>query len=93
MLRSTLVTSGVTILSRIVGLRREQVRGYYLGTGSASDAFGIASTIPNMLRRLFAEGAMTAAFVPTLFFGGDFTFLLRALFDGFMPGKKEDVGA
>jgi putative peptidoglycan lipid II flippase len=64
MLRSTLVTSGVTILSRIVGLLREQVRGYYLGTGSASDAFGIASTIPNMLRRLFAEGAMTAAFVP-----------------------------
>lgn len=63
-LKSSLITSGVTILSRIVGLVREQVRGYYLGTGMESDAFGVASTIPNMLRRMFAEGAMTAAFVP-----------------------------
>lgn len=63
-LRSTLVMSAMTVLSRIVGLLREQVRGYYVGTGMESDAFGIASTIPNMLRRLFAEGAMTAAFVP-----------------------------
>lgn len=63
-LKSTLVTSILTVLSRIVGLLREQVRGYYLGTGMESDAFGIAATIPNMLRRLFAEGAMTAAFVP-----------------------------
>ncbi|NOZ00694.1 MAG: murein biosynthesis integral membrane protein MurJ, partial [Deltaproteobacteria bacterium] len=63
-LRSTLVMSILTILSRILGLVREQVRGYYIGTGMESDAFGIASTIPNMLRRLFAEGAMTAAFVP-----------------------------
>ena len=63
-LQSTVVISGLTILSRILGLVREQVRAYYIGTGMASDAFGIASTIPNMLRRLFAEGAMTAAFVP-----------------------------
>jgi len=63
-LKSTVVLSGLTVLSRIVGLLREQVRGYYLGTGWESDAFGVASTIPNMLRRLFAEGAMTAAFVP-----------------------------
>ncbi len=63
-LRSTLVMSLMTILSRVVGLAREVVRGYYVGTGMESDAFGIASTIPNMLRRLFAEGAMTAAFVP-----------------------------
>jgi putative peptidoglycan lipid II flippase len=63
-LKSTMVNSGLTILSRIVGLARETVRGYYLGTGWQSDAFGIASTLPNMLRRLFAEGAMTAAFVP-----------------------------
>lgn len=63
-LRSSLVTGGLTVLSRIAGLVREQVRGYYLGTGMESDAFGIAATIPNMLRRLFAEGAMTAAFVP-----------------------------
>lgn len=63
-LRSTLITSFLTLLSRITGLLREVVRGYYIGTGMESDAFGIASTIPNMLRRLFAEGAMTAAFVP-----------------------------
>ncbi len=63
-LQSTMVTSVLTVLSRIVGLLREQVRGYYLGTGMESDAFGIAATIPNLLRRLFAEGAMTAAFVP-----------------------------
>ncbi len=64
LLRSTLAMSLMTILSRIVGLAREVVRGYYVGTGMESDAFAIASTIPNMLRRLFAEGAMTAAFVP-----------------------------
>lgn len=63
-LKSTLIVSFFTILSRITGLLREQVRGYYVGTGMFSDAFGIASTIPNMLRRLFAEGAMSQAFVP-----------------------------
>ncbi len=56
--------TSMTILSRVLGLVREQVRGYYLGTGAASDAFGLASTIPNLFRRLFAEGAMTAALVP-----------------------------
>lgn len=64
LLRSTLVVSLMTVLSRVTGLAREMVRGYYLGTSAESDAFSIASTIPNMLRRLFAEGAMTAAFVP-----------------------------
>lgn len=64
LLRSTLVMSALTILSRVVGLGREVARGYYVGIGMQSDAFGIASTIPNLFRRLFAEGAMTAAFVP-----------------------------
>ncbi len=54
----------MTLVSRVLGLVREQVRALYLGTGAASDAFGLASTIPNLLRRLFAEGAMTAAFIP-----------------------------
>lgn len=63
-LKSSIVMSSMTVLARIFGLVREQVRGIYLGTGMESDAFGIASTIPNLLRRLFAEGAMTAAFVP-----------------------------
>lgn len=85
-LGSTVVTSALTVVSRVVGLVREQVRGYYLGTGMESDAFGIASTIPNMLRRLFAEGAMTAAFVPvftSLRTDGDREQLSR-FFSGFM---------
>lgn len=56
--------TAMTLVSRVLGLVREQVRAVYLGTGAASDAFGLASTIPNLFRRLFAEGAMTAAFIP-----------------------------
>ena len=63
-LRSASVMSVMTLISRVLGLVREQVRAVYLGTGAASDAFGLASTIPNLLRRLLAEGAMTAAFIP-----------------------------
>jgi len=63
-LRGAGIMTLMTALSRVLGLVREQVRSYYLGTGMASDAFGIASVLPNLLRRLFAEGAMTAAFVP-----------------------------
>jgi putative peptidoglycan lipid II flippase len=54
----------MTLLSRILGLVREQVRAHFLGTGWASDAYGIATLIPNLFRRLLAEGAMTAAFIP-----------------------------
>jgi len=50
--------------SRVLGLVREQVRAHFLGTTFASDAFGIAFQIPNLLRRLVAEGAMSAAFIP-----------------------------
>lgn len=54
-----------TITSRILGLAREQVMAYYFGANDANDAFRIASRIPNLVRDLFAEGAMSAAFVPT----------------------------
>ena len=64
LLRSAGVMTAMTLLSRVLGLVREQVRAHYLGTGAASDAFGLAATIPNLLRRLLAEGAMTAAFLP-----------------------------
>ena len=64
MFRSAVVMTALTFLSRILGLVREQIRGYYLGTGMGSDAFGLASSIPNLFRRLLAEGAMTSAFVP-----------------------------
>jgi len=52
--------------SRVLGLVREQVRAWYLGTSIGSDAFGIAFQIPNLLRRLVAEGAMSAGFIPVL---------------------------
>lgn len=52
--------------SRVLGLVREQVRAHFLGTSLASDAFGIAFQIPNLLRRLVAEGAMSAGFIPVL---------------------------
>src|SRR5215210_6734117 len=54
-----------TITSRILGLARDQVLAYYFGAGDVNDAFRIASRIPNLVRDLFAEGAMSAAFVPT----------------------------
>lgn len=84
-LRSTAIVAFFTLLSRITGLLREQVRAYYLGTGMGSDAFGIAATIPNMMRRLFAEGAMTAAFLPFFSEYKDLTKEERDLFfSGFM---------
>ncbi|MGE0614487.1 MAG: murein biosynthesis integral membrane protein MurJ [Bacteriovoracia bacterium] len=54
-----------TFLSRIMGLVREQVFAVFFGAGFATDAFNIAFRIPNLLRDLFAEGAMSAAMVPT----------------------------
>lgn len=54
-----------TFFSRILGLVREQVFAVMFGAGNATDAFNIAFRIPNLLRDLFAEGAMSAAFVPT----------------------------
>jgi len=51
--------------SRILGVVREQVLAYYFGAGTAMDAYNVAYRFPNLLRDLFAEGAMSAAFVPT----------------------------
>jgi len=58
--------TAMTLLSRVLGLVREQVRAHYLGTSAASDAFGVATMLPNLFRRFFAEGAMTGAFIPVL---------------------------
>jgi putative peptidoglycan lipid II flippase len=66
MARAAGVISGATFLSRILGLVREQVFAAQFGAGFAVDAFQVAFRIPNLLRDLFAEGAMSAAFVPTL---------------------------
>jgi putative peptidoglycan lipid II flippase len=54
-----------TLLSRVLGLVREQTMATLFGAGLATDAFNVAFRIPNLLRDLFAEGAMSSAFVPT----------------------------
>ena len=63
--RSAGVMSAATLVSRLLGLVRDQVLAYLFGAGNAMDAFNVAARIPNLLRELFAEGAMSAAFVPT----------------------------
>ncbi|MFN8589239.1 MAG: murein biosynthesis integral membrane protein MurJ [Candidatus Eisenbacteria bacterium] len=54
-----------TLLSRVLGLARDQVMAAMFGAGFASDAFNTAFRVPNLLRDLFAEGAMSASFIPT----------------------------
>ena len=54
----------LTLVSRITGLAREIVAGHYLGTSSVASAFTVAFTIPNLFRKLFGEGALSAAFIP-----------------------------
>lgn len=63
-LRSTRVVTLLTLLSRLFGYLRDLVVAILLGTSLGADAFIIAFRLPNLLRRLTAEGAMTAAFVP-----------------------------
>ena len=58
--------SSFTLLSRITGLIRELLVARFFGAGAATDAFFVAFRIPNLLRRLFAEGAFSQAFVPIL---------------------------
>src|SRR3954468_2058608 len=53
------------LVSRLLGLVREQVFAVLFGAGNLTDAFNVAFRIPNLLRNLFAEGAMSASFVPT----------------------------
>ena len=55
---------GLTLVSRILGLGREVVAGHYLGTGLVASAFTVAFTVPNLFRKLFGEGALSAAFIP-----------------------------
>jgi len=62
--RAAGVLGAATILSRIMGMVRDMVVSRLFGAGYATDAFFAAFQIPNMLRRFFAEGALTSAFVP-----------------------------
>lgn len=66
LLRSSGVVGVMTMLSRVMGLVRDMVIARYFGAGAGADAFFVAFKIPNFLRRLFAEGAFSQAFVPVL---------------------------
>lgn len=66
MLRSGLIVSALTLGSRIAGLLRDMVLAQVVGASTSADAFFVAFKIPNFLRRLFAEGAFSQAFVPVL---------------------------
>ncbi|MDL2228649.1 murein biosynthesis integral membrane protein MurJ [Treponema sp. OttesenSCG-928-L16] len=55
----------LTLVSRILGLVREMTKAALLGTSALSDAFSVAFLIPNLFRRLFAEGSISVAFIPT----------------------------
>src|SRR6187402_1389400 len=56
----------MTLLSRITGFARDTLIAVFFGAGALTDAFFVAFRIPNLLRRLFAEGAFSQAFVPIL---------------------------
>ncbi len=64
LLRSTAVIGSLTLVSRLLGLVRDILIARFLGAGVVSDAFFTAFKLPNVFRRMFAEGAFNAAFVP-----------------------------
>lgn len=64
LLKSTGVVSSMTLVSRILGFVREILFAAQIGMGAAMDVFFVAFRIPNLFRRMFAEGAFTQAFVP-----------------------------
>lgn len=76
--KSAVIVSVITMLSRILGYMRDALNAALLGVGMVSDAFFVAFRIPNMLRNLLAEGALSSAFIPV------FTEYLE-------KKKKEDV--
>lgn len=66
LLRSMFSFSSMTLVSRVLGLVRDVVLSRWFGASAATDAFFVAFKIPNFLRRLFAEGSFSLAFVPVL---------------------------
>ncbi len=66
LLRTLAAVSSMTMLSRVTGLLRESLFARAFGAGAYTDAFNVAFRLPNLLRRLFAEGAFSQAFVPIL---------------------------
>jgi len=66
LLKSTLTVGSATFVSRLLGFARDVVFARYFGASGATDAFFLAFRIPNFMRRLFAEGAFSLAFVPIM---------------------------
>lgn len=66
LIQSTSVVSGMTLVSRILGLVRDMVLARFFAVSMVMDAFLVANRIPNMLRRFFAEGAFSQGFVPVM---------------------------
>ena len=66
LLKAASIVSLLTLLSRVTGLVREQLVAAAFGASGITDAFNVAFRIPNLFRRLFAEGAFSQAFVPLL---------------------------
>lgn len=66
LLRSSALVGSMTMMSRVLGLLRDIVIAAFVGASANADAFFVAFKIPNFLRRLFAEGAFSQAFVPVL---------------------------
>lgn len=66
LLRSSALVGSMTMLSRVLGLLRDVVIAGFVGASANADAFFVAFKIPNFLRRLFAEGAFSQAFIPVL---------------------------
>ena len=76
-LKSTSLISALTVVSRIFGYVRDRRISFLLGTGDLADAYSIAFRIPNTLRRLVGEGAVSAAFIP--------------VFTQYMAEKREEM--
>src|SRR5215212_6859566 len=66
LLKVLATVSGMTFISRVLGFVRDAIIARIFGAGLMTDAFFVAFRIPNLLRRLFAEGAFSQAFVPIL---------------------------
>src|SRR5438067_5633218 len=64
LLKSASLISALTIISRVFGYIRDSRIAFLLGAGTAADAYTTAYRIPNLLRRLVGEGAVSAAFIP-----------------------------
>ena len=66
LLKSTGIVSLMTLVSRLLGFVRDVLQAALFGAGAGMDAFFVAFRIPNLFRRMFAEGAFSQAFVPVL---------------------------